>query len=189
MTGASPIITDLAAIRSVLTAARALGGPIGTAVELCILTLLLPWEVVAIRLEQIDWQDGFVPVPARGRGKRLLSLPTGAQNLILRIAGEGGGNGQAITAGRGEPLQARHLRLDRIVPRLVAANGAPLPAWNFHGLRWSAGRIMHRRGMQPEGFFRIFGMEQFSSQKFPEWVRIKREREGMEQWAALLADR
>lgn len=74
MTGASPIVMDLAAVRKVLAAARALGGPIGTSIELCILTLALPWEVVAIRLERIDWKEGVVPIP-RSRRKGEAATP------------------------------------------------------------------------------------------------------------------
>lgn|GEM_PF-2672242 len=189
MTGASPIVIDLAAVRKVLAAARALGGPVGTSIELCILTLALPWEVVAIRLERIQWRDGVVPVPARGGRERLLPLPVGAKSLILRIAGEGKGDGQAVTAGRGEPLQAHRLRLDRVLPALAAARGAPLPPWNFHGIRASAAMMMKEDGISQETLLAIFGKVRRGSNT--PWEESQRERAvaGIERWNAIVTER
>ena len=189
MTGASPIVMDLAAVRKVLAAARALGGPIGTSIELCILTLALPWAVVAIRLERIDWQEGVVPIPARGGRERLLHLPVTARSLILRIAGEGAGDGQAVTAGRGEPLKARHLRLDRVLPRLVGANGAPLQSWNFHGIRLSGAMIMSQHGVCSNTMLAIFGQEwRRSTTPLAGW-HLNRAGPGIERWNAIINGR
>ena len=189
MTGASPIVMDLAAVRTVLAAARALGGPVGTSIELCILTLALPWEVVAIRLERIDWHEGVVPIPARGGRERLLHLPVTARSLILRIAGEGTGDGQAVTAGRGEPLKARHLRLDRVLPPLVGANGAPLPPWNFHGIRASGTMIMSQHGVYSDTLLAILGQEWRRSTTPWKGLRLNRAGPGIERWNAIVTGR
>jgi len=189
VTGAAPIAMDLAAVRAVLAAARKLGGPVGTSIELCILTLALPWEVVAIRLERIQWQDGVVPVPARGGRERLLLLPVAAKSLILRIAGEGAGDGQAVTAGRGEPLQAHRLRLDRVLPALVAASCAALPPWNFHGIRASAAKMMKEDGIDQETLLAIFGRVRRGSNTSPEGSQMELAGAGIERWNAIVTGR
>lgn len=143
MTGAGPVVPDLPGLRTILDAAHELGGPIGTTVELCILCAALPFEVLAIQLENIDWPRGIVTVPTRGcrdvrstRDVRHLGLSTAAIQTILKAAGSINGKGQAVTAGRGEPLKPELFRLDRVVNELAKIDPAVLNvAWNFHGIR------------------------------------------------------
>lgn len=148
MTGTRPLLPDLGSMRILLSGARALGGPYGAVLELCILTVCLPWEAVGIELADIDWAYGRVPVPARGGRRRILHLPPEAIQAIVRVAGTAGGEGQAVTAGRGRPLNRQDVRLDRMQERLAAA--APetiaLLPWNFHGLRAAAARELLERG-------------------------------------------
>lgn len=148
MSGASPIRPGLAAMRILLRAGRTMGGPLGTAVELAILTLALPYEVVAMRLERIDWSIGLVPVPARGGVERIVALSQAAQQAIVRVAGSARGSGQVITAGRGSAVRPSQLRLDRLLDRLADAEPETisLPEWNFFGLREEAIRLLAADG-------------------------------------------
>lgn len=140
MSGAPAIRPSLVDVRTLLVGALAMGGPWGAILELCIRSLCLPWEAAGIELERIDWDRGFVPVPARGGAMRLLALSHEAQRTILRIAGETRGTGQAVTAGRGPRLQAETFRLDRLLDRLAEAAPETIRVadWNFHGIRATA---------------------------------------------------
>ncbi len=60
MIGDGPIAPDVNGMNIILTTARQLGGPVGVTIELCILCAALPFEVLSIRLEDIDWQRGSV---------------------------------------------------------------------------------------------------------------------------------
>jgi hypothetical protein len=143
VTGAGPVVPDLPGLRTILDAAHELGGPIGTTVELCILCAALPFEVLAIQLENIDWPRGIVTVPTRGcraalsnRDVRHLGLSNPAIQTIMKAAGSINGRGQAVTAGRGEPLKPELFRLDRVVRQLAKIDPAVLSVgWNFHGIR------------------------------------------------------
>jgi integrase len=161
MTGAAPLRPDVASVRILLEGARALGGPYGTTLELCILTLCLPWEAVAIDVAEIDWSAGCVTVPARGGTRRILHLPPEAIRTIMRIAGTAGGSGQAVTAGRGRPLGHSDVRLDRMQDRLAVA--APrtieLPPWNFHGLRAAATDELVARGCNRRNVDQALGLK------------------------------
>ncbi|WP_230482919.1 hypothetical protein [Sphingomonas sp. Leaf21] len=140
MTGVGPIAPTLQEVRILLRGAKIIPAPLGTVMQLCIMCLCLPWEAVGIDIERIDWGTGFTDVPARGGRTRRLYLPAPAMKLVLTVAGSAGGTGQAVTAGRGVPLQGRHIRLDRIQKRLAEADPATgRIAWNFHGIR-AAGR-------------------------------------------------
>lgn len=152
MVGCGPIAPSLEGMRILADGARALGGPIGTTLELCILSAALPFEILGIQLDRIDWQNGTVPVPARGRPNfRHLALATTARQCIIAVAGSAKGRGQAVTAGRGEPLKETLFRLDRINRRLAAAAPDTLRvAWNFHGLRVAAAKALAGTGAEIE---------------------------------------
>lgn len=149
MTGSGPLVPELQDVRRLLVAASRMGGPQGAVLELCILTLCLPWQAVAIDLENIDWNNGLVDVPARSGRMCKLTLPDPAMKCILRVAGTGPGSGQAVTAGRGERLQARHLRLDRLQDQLARAvpETIHLKLWNFFGIRAAAASAMLDAGI------------------------------------------
>lgn len=119
MTGSSPLVPDPTILRQTLSACRRLEGPYGTVLELCIRTISLPWEVVAIDLAEIDWAHGCVPVPTRGGKRRMLHLPPEAVRTIVRVSGSTPTIGQAVTAGVGRPIDRRDMRLDRIRTRLA----------------------------------------------------------------------
>lgn len=153
MTGASPIVPSVADAAILLGASQRTGGPLCATLELCILTLALPFEVTQINLDRIDWENGCTQVATR-RGQHLvkqtlrtLALPPAALDAVRRIAGSAKGSGQVVTAGRGEPLAAKYVRLDRLCEQL--ARGAPetIPImWNFHGLRQCAATIIAHNG-------------------------------------------
>lgn len=161
MIGASPRLPDVASMRVLLKAARILGGTHGAVLELCILTMCLPWEAVAIDLANIDWDRGFVPVPARGGSRRLLHLPAEVVRTLARVAGTVAGSGQAVTAGRGAPIGNRDVRLDRMKVRLAVA--APetivLQPWNFHGLRAAAASEVIKHGCGHQDVARALGVK------------------------------
>lgn len=135
-------------MRLILKGARTLNTPFGVTLELCILTLCLPWEAIAIELDAIDWSTGAVPVPTRGGRQRLLHLPPAAIRTIVRVSGTIGSSGQAVTAGRGRRLLARDVRLDRLQLKLAAdaPDTIPIGPWNFHGIRTAAGTALARAG-------------------------------------------
>lgn len=161
MSGAGAVHASVRTQRVLLSAARTSGGPWGAVLEMCILTICLPWEAIGMELERIDWERGFVPVPAR-RGATIPAARTPAERAVIlneparaairRIAGDAAGRGQVVTAGRGPRLQARLFRLDRLLDRLAEA--APetigLPEWNMHGLRTGAADALHEDGADPE---------------------------------------
>lgn len=148
MSGAAPLVPALRDIRTLLAGARRLDGEWGATLELCLLTLGLPWEITSIRLEKIDWSAGTVPVPARGGVERILALSDAAMKTILRVAGDAGGRGQAVTAGRAPQLQAKFFRLDRLIDKLAAADPATIHVadWNFHGIRVAAETSLRSHG-------------------------------------------
>lgn len=145
MTGAAPMQPPMSALRVLLAGGRNLAGPWGAVLEVCILTLCLPWEALAMNLERIDWDRAFVPVPTRRSGdgagvrriERVVPLSPVARAAIRRIAGDAGGRGQVVTAGRGRPLAAKLFRMDRLLDKLAEADPATiaLPDWNMHGIR------------------------------------------------------
>lgn len=159
MSGAPPLRPSLADLLTLLLAARAMEDAWGAALELCILTLGLPWEVVAIEIERIDWERGAVAVPSRGGGERILALSHDAQRAVLRISGSAGGEGQVVTAGRGPRLEAATFRLDRLLDRLAAASPSTiaLPAWNLHGIREEAARLLAGEGAGPREIDAVLG--------------------------------
>ena len=169
MTGASPHLPDLPSMRTLLKGARTLGGAHGAVLELCILTMCLPWEAVAIDLAEIDWDRECVPVPARGGSRRLLHLPPEAVRTLARVAGTVAGRGQAVTAGRGTPIGNRDVRLDRIQARLAIA--APdtivLQPWNFHGLRAAAARELLECGCGHRDVANALGLKTANSVTVP----------------------
>lgn len=187
MTGASPACPGVPAIRAILDAARTMGGPTGLALELCILTLALPNEVLAIRLETIDWSKGFVTVPARGGVQRVLALPHAARQAILRFCGVGIGAGQAITAGRGAPLRAAQMRLDRLLDKLADADAATisLPNWNFAGIREDAATALAQQCIDARIIDATLGRQH---RRDPSKIRGDPELAaiGAERWVALL---
>ncbi len=140
MSGAAPLRPSMADVRKLLHAARGMEDAWGAMLELCLITLGLPWEIAAIDLERIDWGRGTVPVPARGGVERILALSHEAQRAVLRICGSAGGHGQVVTAGRGPRMRAPLFRLDRLLDRLAEAapDTIDLPEWNFHGVRATA---------------------------------------------------
>ena len=148
MSGAGPISPDLAGMRILLEGARHLEGTLGATLELSVLTLCLPSEVVAIDIEKIDWARGTVGVPARGRRHRTLALASASLQAILRICGSAGGVGQVVTGGRGRRLAGRDIRLDRIQDRLAEA-WPPSSAidWNFRGLRAAGANLLWENGV------------------------------------------
>lgn len=161
MSGAAPLRPNMDAIRTLLEGACELGGPYGTALELCIRTLCLPWEAVAIDMAELDWSRGWVPVPARGGARRMLHLPPEALRAIVRVAGTGTGRGQAVTAGRGRPLDRKDVRLDRMQDRLALASPKTieLPPWNFHGLRAAAVGELVARGCKRRDVDQALGLK------------------------------
>lgn len=148
MTGAAPIPPSVPDMRVLLEGARTLGGAHGAVLEICLLTLCLPFEAVAIDLERIDWRNGRVPVPLRKGGSRILPLPGPARQAVIRIAGESRATGQAVTAGRGRPLKHSDVRLDRLQDWLAdeAPATIPIPPWNFHGIRMAGRNALIERG-------------------------------------------
>lgn len=189
MTGAPALPAPLPVQRTLLSGARALGGAWGATLELSILLICLPWEALAIELQRIDWERGYVPVPLRGGlGMRALVLSTDAQKAILRIAGEVAGRGQAATAGRGPRLQAKLFRLDRLLDRLAEA--APetiqLPEWNFHGLRVGAEGELRRAGASEPEIAAVFGR---TGGEVSRGVRgdVELARLALERWSRLLS--
>lgn len=169
MSGAGAMRASVETQRVLLSGARALGGPWGAVLEICILTICLPWEAIGMELERIDWERSFVPVPAR-RGattpvvrtpaERAVILNAAARSAIRRIAGDAAGHGQVVTAGRGPRLRARLFRLDRLLDRLAEA--APetigLPEWNMHGLRTGAACALHEDGADADEIAAALGL-------------------------------
>lgn len=197
MTGARPLLPDLASMRTLLRGARALGGAHGAVLELCILTMCLPWEAVGIELTEVDWDRRCVPVPARGGSRRLLHLPAEAVRTLARVAGTVVGRGQAVTAGRGTPIDNRDVRLDRIQARLAAAapDTIELQPWNFHGLRAAAARELLERGCSHQEIACALGLKVSGSATAP-IGGIRTSADGtnraavtVEKWNAILADR
>lgn len=188
MSGASPLAPSLEDQRVLLAGARALGGAWGSLLELCILSLCLPWEAAAIELQRVDWDEGFVPIPARGGATRALALSLEAQKAILRIAGDAGGRGQVVTAGRGQRFPAKLFRLDRLIDRLAEAapDTIKLPEWNFHGLRLGAVLALREAGSSDAEISAIFGRTAGQVSRGlrgdPELARI-----GVERWSRVLA--
>lgn len=187
MSGASPLPLPPADQLKLLAAARALGGAWGAVLEFCILTLCLPWEAVAADLERIDWERGFVPVPSRSVADRVLALPHDAQKTVLRIAGQAGGRGQVVTAGRGPRFQAKLFRMDRLLDRLAVA--APdtihMPEWNMHGLRLAAETAMRADGASGAEIAATLGR---STEPVVRGVRgdVELARLGSERWCTIL---
>lgn len=161
MSGAGPILPTLEEIRLLHSTTKLVQRPQMTALRLCLETLALPWEVVAIRLENIQWRRGCVEVPARGtRRTRIVALPTTALQTILQVAGSAGGKGQAVTAGRGDELRHRDLRLDRLRETLGRAAPATLSIeWNFHGLRAAGAEALMRSGLSKSDLDALLGFE------------------------------
>ncbi len=162
MTGGAPLAPGMGETRRLLQATRILGTSHGVVLELSILTLGLPWEVVAIDLSSIDWRRGCVDVPSRGiRRTRTMALSNAALQTILRVAGVAGGIGQAVTAGRGEPVKARDVRLDRLQEALGRIEPDTLRArWNFHGLRETGAAALVADGMAMDDVRLLLGREQ-----------------------------
>lgn len=197
MTGAKPRLPDLPSMRMLLEAARLLGGAHGTVMELCILTMCLPWEAVAIRIGEIDWGGGSVPVPARGGTRRLLHLPPDAVSSLTRAVATGSDGGQAVTGGRDRPLDRRDVRLDRMQAGLATA--APhlviRRPWNFHGLRAAAAGELLRRGSVQQDVALALGLKRTGNAD----VRIggirtsaddaRRAAATLGRWNAILTDR
>ncbi|MFV0622659.1 tyrosine-type recombinase/integrase [Sphingomonas sp. ac-8] len=184
-------------MRMLLQGARLLGGPHGTVLELCILTMCLPWEAVAIDLAEIDWKRGWAMVPARGGSRRLLHLPPDAVRSLARVAGAVTSRGQAVSGGSGRPLDRRDVRLDRMQARLAAA--APdmtvLQPWNFHGLRAGAARELLERGCSRQDVACALGLKPPGSAIVPiGGIRTladdaDRAAVTVSKWNAILADR
>lgn len=187
MSGAGPLSLVPAEQLRLLAGARALDDPWGAVLQLCIQTLCLPFEAVAIDLERIDWDRGFVPVPSRSVADRALALSHDAQKAILRIAGEAGGRGQVVTAGRGRRFEARLFRMDRLLDRLAVA--APdtigLPAWNMHGLRLAGANAMAADGASNAEIAATLGR---ATEPVVKGVRgdVELARKGAERWNAIL---
>jgi len=174
-----------------------MGGAHGAVLELCILTMCLPWEAVAIELAEVDWSQGCVPVPARGGSRRLLHLPPDAVVALARIAGTATGRGQAVTGGRGRPLDRRDVRLDRIRARLAIAapDVGELQPWNFHGLRAAAARELLERGCGHQDVVHALGLKAIGSATVPiGGIRTDGDAAGravvpVDKWNAILAAR
>lgn len=161
MTGSPTLRPTIIDMRAILRAARTMEDSWGATLELCLLTLALPWEVVAIDLEAIDWQRGVVAVPARGGAERVLALGHDAQKAVLRIAGAAGGRGQVVTAGRGPRLAAPAFRLDRLLDRLAVVDAATidLKPWNFHGIREAVAALMAADGAERAEIDAVIGRQ------------------------------
>lgn len=166
-----------------------MGGAHGLALELCLTTLALPGEVLAIRLERIDFAAGLVPVAARGGVERLIALPNVARQAIIQAAGEASAFGQAVTAGRGPVLTTAQFRLDRLLDRLAdrAPESIGLPAWNFHGVREEAAALLREDGADPATIDAVLGRQHGRDRSRlrgdPRLASV-----GAERWATILAD-
>jgi len=187
VSGAPPLPVAPADQLRLLAAAKTMNDAWGAVLEICILTLCLPWEAVAIDLQRIDWDRGFVPVPSRSIERRALALSHEAQKAILRIAGEAAGRGQAVTAGRGPRLEARLFRMDRLVDRLAVAapDTISLPAWNMHGIRFSGAQAMQANGASSAEIAATLGRSREVESK---GLRgdVELARTGVERWNAIL---
>ncbi|KTW00962.1 hypothetical protein NS355_01840 [Sphingomonas yabuuchiae] len=161
MSGTAPLAPGIEEIRRLLRAARVLGTSHGVVLELSILTLGLPWEVTAIDLSSIDWSRGCVEVPSRGtRRTRTMALSNAAIQTVIRVAGVAGGTGQAVTAGRGEPVKARDVRLDRLQESLGRIEPDTLRTrWNFHGLRETGAATLIDGGVASDDVRLLLGKE------------------------------
>lgn len=147
----SVMLPTLADIRSLLTGARALGGALGTTLELTILTLRGTAEVLEMDLAYINWSEGWVPISGRNGKPRRIALTAEALAAISRVAGSAGGRGQAVTAGRGKPLGHRDVRLDRLQQKVLPLCPKPISVeWNIHSIRAAAGEILAQDGIGGE---------------------------------------
>lgn len=160
MSGAGPLVPTLPEVGTLVRAARGVGTSHGTALELSILALCLPWETAAIELQAINWRRGCVEVPARGvRRTRMLALSNAALQAILHGAGSAAGRGQAITAGRGEPVTGQHVRLDRLQETLGRFDPDTLRIrWNFHGLRRAGADALMSSGSSRDDVSALLGL-------------------------------
>jgi integrase len=152
VTGASPMAPSVAETATLLEAARSIGGPQCATLELVILTLALPFEIVQLDIDDIDWRNGLALVATR-RGRRLddpvrrvLALPPMALDAVRRIAGSAKGSGQVVTGGRGDRLAAKYVRLDRLCDLLAEKAPDTIPIrWNVHGVRYGALNVIAER--------------------------------------------
>lgn len=188
MSGAGPIRPTLEQMRLLHSSTKGVHRPQMTALRLCLETLALPWEVVAFRLENIQWRRGCVEVPARGiRRTRIVALPTTALQTILQVAGSAGGKGQAVTAGRGDELNHRDLRLDRLRETLGRAAPNTLSIdWNFHGLRAAGAEALRRSGLSSTDLDALLGFEQRGGDRRMTIDRADRAISAAERWSRLL---
>ena len=127
-------------VATLLAAAQKVGGPLCATLELCVLTLAMPSDVVQIDVEKIDWEAGHTIIDCRDYwrepARRILALPPAAVDAVLRIAGSPPRHGQVVTSGNGRRLKAKDVRLARL--RSLLARKSPETAaidWDFRGVR------------------------------------------------------
>ncbi|MEH3036171.1 MAG: site-specific integrase [Sphingomonas adhaesiva] len=164
MTGGATLVPRLEEARLLHRTAERMGGPTGAAIQLCLLTMSTPWQVVAIDLEAIDWGEGAAHVHARGvdqgrRRRRIVPLSNAAIHVLLRCAGSAAGRGQAVTGGRGEPIAMNAMRLDRLKSALARIDPATLNIrWNFQGLRRLGACTLRHQGAGVDDVRELLGL-------------------------------
>lgn len=164
MTGSPPLMPQLDEARLLYRTAERMEGATGAAIHLCLLTMSTPSQVLTIDLESIDWRGSTAHASARGvdhgrARRRIVPLSNAAIHVLLRCASSAAGRGQALTAGRGEPLATHALRLDRLQSAMARIDPATLAIrWNFHGLRRLGARTLQDRGAGADDVRALLGL-------------------------------
>lgn len=190
MTGSAPLMPRLEEARLLYLTAERMGGAPGAAIQLCLLTMSTPWQVLTIDLEAIDWREGAAHVSARGvdhgrARRRIMPLSNAAIHVLLRCAGSAAARGQAVTAGRGEPLTTNALRLDRLKSAMARIDPATLAIrWNFDGLRRLGACTLRDRGAEADDVRALLGLRtDLAAQLFDAGHRRRRALALAEQWS------
>lgn len=184
-----PMAICLTDMQNLLAASRAIEGPLGRVLELSILTVRMPHQVVGMDLARIDWRNGICPVPGAGKRWGEVILSSDALATVLRIAGYSSGRGQAVTAGQGHPISSRDVRLARLRPQVEAAwpSGTPVE-WSFPVVRDSAARILRNDGVSCDAIRLALGhIPQSVDKKFSFMTDRSFALSAINRWAELLS--
>lgn len=179
-------------MKSLLVGARTLGGPLGTTVELCILSLHRTMEVLDIQLESINWREGWAAVTGKNSRPVRLALSVDALTAIRNVAGSAGGRGQAVTAGRGVPMSYRDVRLDRLQKKLLPLCPTPISVeWNMHSIRHSGASILQKDGIDIRKINAALGFPRNPQlgKSFTQMDPVREAHAALGRWAQLLGGR
>lgn len=184
-------VIPLPAMGTLLQIATSIDEPLANVLELSLLTLRMPHQILDMDLANIDWDNGTCPVRGKWNKVDMVYLSSVALASVQRIADSASGKGQVVTAGRGAAIGSSQVRLDRLQKRLDDAwpSGAPAQC-SFHRLRRSAASHLADDGVNPEFIYAALGVKfERMGKRFAPPQPMRDARMALGRWAELLTGR